>query len=200
MRRMRPRTGPGVKPPDAGDVLVEGHPVDAELVELLGEQLGRHAVEEEVDGEDHDHEVVEAAEDRDVVRDEVAAEDEVAGGAPRAAPCAPAGVRSSRTRATDEPGVDRGAAGERQERHDPERPTDAGPARAGAVCGRSSSDRRTRLPSPWIDLVTAGRTAPPRARAAESTIRARANPASPSAANLDIERPFGMMHPKGGRG
>ena len=49
-----------------------------ELVELLVEELRRDAVEEQVDGEDHDDEVVEAADDRDVVRDDVAADDEVA--------------------------------------------------------------------------------------------------------------------------
>ena len=65
--------------PDLGDVLVERRAVDPELVELLVEQLVGHAVEEQVDREDHDDEVVEPAEDRDVVRDEVAPEDQVAG-------------------------------------------------------------------------------------------------------------------------
>src|SRR4029078_8218139 len=41
-----------------------------------------------------------------------------------------------------------------------------------------------------------GRTAPPRAQAAETTIRARPHPRRPHRADLDIERPFGMMPPK----
>src|SRR4029078_6017332 len=60
-------------------VLVEGHPVDPELVELLCEELCRHAVEEEVDGEDHDAERVGTAEDRNLIRHDLATADQVAG-------------------------------------------------------------------------------------------------------------------------
>src|SRR4029079_17180741 len=152
-------------------------------------------VEEEVDGEDHDDEGVEATEDQNLVRDDVAADDQVAGRPPEKHLAAGRHPLVKRER-EDEPGIDRGAACQRQERHDPDRPPQqARPPPAplpvvplpivGFVCHR-----------PWIDLVTAGRTAVPRARAAESTIRARANPPPPSAANLDIERPFGMMPPK----
>ena len=66
--------------PDLGDVAFEFAARDAELVELLAQQVLGRAVEEQVDGQDDDDEVVEAADDRDVVRDEVLAEDEVAGG------------------------------------------------------------------------------------------------------------------------
>ena len=90
--------------PDLGDVAIERGPVDAELVELLVEQVVGHAVEEQVDGEDDDDEVVEPAEDRDVVGDEVAAEDEVAGRAGRAAPCAPSASARRCTSASDRAG------------------------------------------------------------------------------------------------
>ena len=50
--------------PDLGDVAIEFGPLDAELGELLVEQVVGHAVEEELDGEDDDDEVVEPADDR----------------------------------------------------------------------------------------------------------------------------------------
>ena len=76
------RTGPGVKRriwamsrSNAARSMSSSH-------ELLVEQVARHAVEEQVDRQDDDDEVVEPADDRDVVRDEVAADDEVAGRGP----------------------------------------------------------------------------------------------------------------------
>ena len=61
-----------------GDVLFEGRAVDAERLQLLVQDLCRHALEEQVDRDDDHHQVVEAAEDRDVVRDDVAPEDQIA--------------------------------------------------------------------------------------------------------------------------
>ena len=87
-RRMVRRTGPGVKRRIWAMSRSNALAVDAELVELLASRSSGDAVEEQVDGEDDDDEVVEPADDRDVVGDEVAAEDEVAGGTGRAAPFA----------------------------------------------------------------------------------------------------------------
>ena len=49
---------------DLGDVAIEFGAVDAELGELLLEQVVGHAIEEQLDGEDDDDEVIEAADDR----------------------------------------------------------------------------------------------------------------------------------------
>ena len=84
--------------------------VDAQLVQLLVEHVLRDAVEEQVDGEDHDDEVVEPADDRHVVRDRGRGRRRGSRARPRASPCAPAGVRSSRMQLEEQPAVDRRAA------------------------------------------------------------------------------------------
>ena len=182
--------------PDLGDVAIERCAVDAELVELLVEQVVRDAVEEQVDGEDDDDEVVEAAEERDVVGDQVPAEDEVAGGAGQQRLARRRRPLVDRER-RDEPGVQRGpgsrAAG-----------TPAAPGR-----GRRSCQRRWPVPSPSSSSCRSSRpSAIPvrlldrgaRAREPESTsVRAPRRHGGPRRARLDIERPFGIMHGKEAR-
>ena len=177
--------------PDLGDVAVERRAVDPELVELLVEQVRRDAVEEQLDREDDDDEVVEAADDRDVVGDEVPAEDEVAGRAGRAAPCArPASGRRSTSAETSRAYIG-DAAGERQERHQ----------RQG-----SAERRRHRSPAPRLRLllvlavVRAMRPllAPLRGSGVYQRSHARRRPTR-RPLDLDIERPFGMMHGKEAR-
>ena len=62
---------------DLGDVLLEGSSVDTQRDQLFGQYVGRNAVEEQVHGDDHNHEVVEAAQDGNIVGDEVPAEEQV---------------------------------------------------------------------------------------------------------------------------
>ena len=81
-------------------------------IDLLVEQLRRDALEEQVDREDDDHEIVEPAEDRDVVRDEVAPEDEVPGRAGEQR-LASGGIRSSASSSQMSRVYMRRAAGER---------------------------------------------------------------------------------------
>ena len=67
---------------DLGDVAIERDAVDGEVIELLLEELGRDAIEEHIDRKHDDDEVVETADERDAVWDEIATEDEVARGRP----------------------------------------------------------------------------------------------------------------------
>src|SRR5437870_8474042 len=65
-------------PPDARDVLIVGGARDAGLLELLVEELLVETVEEDLGGEGHDDQVVELAQQRHAVRDDVAPEEDVA--------------------------------------------------------------------------------------------------------------------------
>ena len=67
-----PPDGARRQAPDLGDVAVEGRAVDGKVIELLLEELRRHAVEEQVDRENDHDEVVEATEDGQAVRHEIA--------------------------------------------------------------------------------------------------------------------------------
>ena len=75
------RTGPGVKRRTWATSRSNSARSMPSSASFSWSRSSGHAVEEELDGEDDDDEVVEPTDDRDVVRDEVAAEDEVAGGA-----------------------------------------------------------------------------------------------------------------------
>ena len=113
--------------PDLGDVAIEFGAIDPELGELLVEQVVGHAVEEQFRGEDDDDEVVEPADDRHVVGDQVATEDEIAGrtGQQRLALHRHPLVHHERG---DEPRVHRDAAGDRQEREQRQGATEPGAA------------------------------------------------------------------------
>ena len=167
-RRMVRRTGPGVKRRIWAMSRSKATRSMAEVVELLLEQLGRHAVEEQVDREDDDDEVVEAAEDRDRVRDEVAPDDEVAGR--RAEQDLAVGRHALvEHEGRDQPGVVGHAAGDRQEgeqRHASDRPSRRSSCAALALAmldvsllgsgrrtsstrdGESTSERARRRPRP----------------------------------------------------
>jgi hypothetical protein len=113
-----------------GDVAIELGALDPELGELLVEQVVRDAVEEQLRGEDDDDEVIESTDDRHIVGDEVAPEDEIAGRAGQE------GLAIQRhpivhDERGDEPGVHRDAAGDRQEREQRQCATEPG-ASAGA--------------------------------------------------------------------
>ena len=95
-RRMVRRTGPGVKRRTWATSRSNSAAIDAELGELLVEQVVRDAVEEQLRGEHDDDEVIETADDRPIVGDQVATEDEVAGRRRPASPCGwPASARPS---------------------------------------------------------------------------------------------------------
>ena len=158
--------------------------------------FGRDAVEEQVDREDDDDEVVEPADDRDVVRDEVAPEDEVA---ERAAEQRLAGRRRPLVadQRPDEPGVDRapgwraaGSATEHRQRRPIASTADRPPSRVAHVDPRSPT-RARRAHSGTSDRRTSGPSGVHR-RARRAAIReiAGTGPVDP---RLDIERPFGMM-------
>ena len=93
------RTGPGVKRRIWARSCSNEDAIDPQLVEFLMEQLIRHPVEEQLDREDQDDEVVEPADDRDVVRDEVPSEGEVRAGDRPMTTLRPTGIRSSATSA-----------------------------------------------------------------------------------------------------
>ena len=145
-RRMVRRTGPGVKRRTWATSRSNSARSMPSSGELLVEQVVRHAVEEQLDGEDDDDEVVETADDRDVVGDQVATEDEVARGAgqQRLAVGRHPLVHDERG---DEPGVHRDAAGDRQEREQRERAPEPGRVRSNscfalpcfAPCARCAS-------------------------------------------------------------
>ena len=124
-----PADGPPHRPrrqaPDLGDIAIEFGPVDAEVGELLVEQVVGHAIEEELGGEDDHDEVVEPADDRPVVGDQVTTEDQVARG--------PGKQRLALHRHPlvhhergDEPRVHRHATGDRQEREQRQGATEPG--------------------------------------------------------------------------
>ena len=76
-----PPDGRRGQPPDLAEIALEGGPVDPEIDQLLVEDPGRDPVEEQVDPEDDHDEVVEHAEDRHIVRDDVERQGEVDQGA-----------------------------------------------------------------------------------------------------------------------
>ena len=69
--------------------------IDAQRSQLLIEDLGRDAIEEDVHREDHDHEVVQPADDRELIGDEVPPSTRYPS-APASIALRPSGVRSSR--------------------------------------------------------------------------------------------------------
>jgi len=107
-----PAEGARREPPDARDVRAERTSVDSQLVELLVEHVLRHAVEEQVHGQDHDHQVVQPADERQVVRHEIAAHDQIAE-RPREHHLATGGCPVVADELEEQPAVDRGAARER---------------------------------------------------------------------------------------
>ena len=102
------------------------------------EDVGVDAVEEDIEGDRDDDEVVEAAEERHLVGDQVAPEEDVAeaAGEHRLARGGRPIVEDERP---DEAGVERGPARERQQGEQPERASDASagavPARPPALAG-----------------------------------------------------------------
>jgi hypothetical protein len=151
---------------DLGDIAEVLASIDAAGSESLVEDVDRNAVEEHVHrDQDHD-EVVEAAEQGDLVRNEVSTDEEIAR---RGAQGRLSGDRNARVgqEIDDEAGVDRRSSRERQE---------------GQVAERAAGDEP---PGPGSG-ATDGRR-----RIARSTRHRR--PSVPTVAGLDIERPFGIM-------
>ena len=90
----QPADGMRGEPPDLAEVVLEGGPIDPEVGQLLLEDLGRDAVEEQVDAEDDDDEIVEHAEHGHAIGDDVERKGEVPSAPPRRA-LREAGTRSS---------------------------------------------------------------------------------------------------------
>ena len=84
-RQHAQRRGPdglGHEPADRFHVPLQLAPVDAQVVHLLDHHLARDAFQEEVQRDDHDRDVIEPADDRDEVRDQVDGRDDICRGDP----------------------------------------------------------------------------------------------------------------------
>ena len=184
--------------PDLGHVAVERLAIDAELFELLVEQVLGHPVEEQLDRENHDDEVVEPAEDRDVVRDEVAPEDEVAGRS-REQRLALAASGRRRTSAQTSRAYIGARLATRQEGRATTRPrASRARPRDRRVASSSCSPlrRRAAIRGGYEPSASIGRASqrPVDAVGSLSIAPAATDWHGSARSRLDIERPFGMMH------
>ena len=125
------RNGARREAPDPGDVVMERPGVDAQHVQLLVQDVGRDAIEEHVHRQDHDHQVVQPADDREVIGDEVPTEHEVSEGSGQHR-LAPGGRPLVADQLPEQATVRRRPAGEGQERRQAEQPPEADPLRAAA--------------------------------------------------------------------
>src|SRR3970040_2555779 len=119
--------------PDPCGVPVEGGPLDPELGELLVDHVLIDAIEKDVDRDGDHHEVVETAEHRDLVRDEIPPEDHVAEPG-RACRLGRRGRPIVADECPDQARIERCAAREREQCEHPERAPNAA---AGAAAWRS---------------------------------------------------------------
>ena len=115
-RRMARRTGPGISRRIWATSRSKRRRSMPSSSSFSSSTSLRDAVEEQVDGQDDDDEVVEAADHRDVVRDQVAPAGRGSRARRPAGPCGPSASARRASERPDEPGVDRGPAGHRQER------------------------------------------------------------------------------------
>ena len=173
------------EPPDLAEIVLEGGPIDPEVGQLLLEDLGRDAVEEQVHAKDDDDEIVEHAEHGHAIGDDVERKGEV-----HERPAEEGLARGRHAvvvdQRPDEPDVDRRPAGGRQQR-----------AAIASIRFRLAPGIRRFRRAMWLAFLLEARrphTAHPGSRVgtAQSTSRSPGC-RRPDPAGLTIEHPFGTV-------